>query len=161
METLLVDTRYLSPEMCCTGGNSPWIQFCKVLFSHYHFADGCACTHTHIGKCTDTHLDLYTWQTYAFCAPALSYASVWALLDSLHIHDKCNFRYVLFHFRNVAVSCDGLLNARYRHRIRCTRVVRNAAKTYYSFYYMVTWMIMHIVFVWNISISPSFAFIRV
>jgi len=76
--------------------------------------------------------------------------TLWALLDSLHMHDKCNFRDILFHFRNAAVSCDGLLNARYHHRIRCSRIVRNAAETYYSFYYTVIRVIIHIIVsVWN------------
>lgn len=58
-------------ECVVPGGNSTRIQLRKVLFSHYHFADGCA--HTRVHKCTDTRLDLYTWQAYAFCAPVRSY----------------------------------------------------------------------------------------
>lgn len=53
------DMRYLPPEMarmCCTGGNSPRIQLRKVLFSHYHFADGCAHIHIHIRKIHTAHV---------------------------------------------------------------------------------------------------------
>lgn len=72
-------------------------------------ANGCLYTRTlvymYISTAISTHL-------HTRDAVYVTYIS----LNSLYIHDKCNFGDVLFHFRNVAVSCDGLLNVRYRMR---------------------------------------------
>lgn len=60
-------------------------------------------THKHMYVSIPTHLRA---QRSSMC-----YVS----LNSFYIHDKRNFGDVLFHSRNIAVSCDGLLNV-YRMR---------------------------------------------
>lgn len=86
---------------CFTNSNFP---------QNSALADGCLYTNIYI------HIYIYILPTHLRARAAVYVICV--SLNSLYIHDECNFGDVLFHFRNVAVSCDGLLNVCYRHRMR-------------------------------------------